>query len=133
MNNAINYMMKSGGLVKEEEYPYKGVDGTCKVMAANEMAAAVGSYLVVSTEEQQIEANLVKYGPLAGQHQWIYSVFHSDSCVVDIYTDSILLNCSFHAETYGCHCESVECIMLTAISCGMMWQSPSTLHGCRPM
>ena len=72
-------MMKAGGLVKEEEYPYKGVDGTCKAVATNEMAAAVDSYLVVSTEEQQIEANLVKYGPLAGQHRWIYSVFHYGS------------------------------------------------------
>lgn len=66
MNNAINYMIKAGGLVKQEEYPYTGTDGTCKVPAANQMAAAVDSYLVVSTEEQQIEANLVKYGPLAG-------------------------------------------------------------------
>ena len=74
MNNAINYMIKAGGLVKQEEYPYKGVDGTCKVQAANKVAAAVDSYLVVSTEEQQIEANLVKYGPLAGAHWWIYTV-----------------------------------------------------------
>lgn len=82
MNNAINYMMKAGGLVKEEEYPYKGVDGTCKVMAANDMAADVGSYLVVSAEEQQIEANLIKYGPLAVaiNAAWMQTYIKGVSC-----------------------------------------------------
>ena len=55
MNNAINCIMKAGGLVKEEEYPYKGVDGTCKVMAANEMPTEEVAFL----DHQELVGSIV--------------------------------------------------------------------------
>ncbi|KAI7731297.1 hypothetical protein M8C21_002573 [Ambrosia artemisiifolia] len=64
MNNAFEYILKAGGLQKEEDYPYTGKDGTCH-FDKSKIAASVSNFSVVSTDEDQIAANLVKYGPLA--------------------------------------------------------------------
>ncbi|PWA55285.1 papain family cysteine protease [Artemisia annua] len=64
MNNAFEYILKSGGLQKEEDYPYTGKDGTCH-FDKSKIAASVANFSVVSTDEDQIAANLVKNGPLA--------------------------------------------------------------------
>ena len=66
MNNAFEYILKAGGLQREEDYPYTGHDGaTCK-FDKSKIAASVANFSVVSTDEDQIAANLVKNGPLAG-------------------------------------------------------------------
>lgn len=65
MNNAFEYALKAGGLQKEKDYPYTGKDGTCK-FDKTKIAASVHNFSVVSIDEDQIAANLVKYGPLAG-------------------------------------------------------------------
>ncbi|XP_021827976.1 cysteine protease RD19A [Prunus avium] len=65
MNSAFEYTLKAGGLMKEEEYPYTGTDrGTCK-FDKSKIAAKVANFSVVSLDEEQIAANLVKNGPLA--------------------------------------------------------------------
>ncbi|KAH9606054.1 hypothetical protein KSS87_006691 [Heliosperma pusillum] len=64
MNNAFEYILKAGGVQREEDYPYTGRDGTCK-FDKSKIAATVSNFSVVSTNEDQIAANLVKNGPLA--------------------------------------------------------------------
>lgn len=64
MNNAFEYALKSGGLQREVDYPYTGRDGQCK-FDKNKIAASVSNFSVVSVDEDQVAANLVKNGPLA--------------------------------------------------------------------
>lgn len=67
MNSAFEYTLKAGGLMKEKDYPYTGTDrGTCK-FDKTKIAAKVSNFSVVSLDEDQIAANLVKNGPLAGK------------------------------------------------------------------
>lgn len=66
MNSAFEYALKAGGLETEEDYPYTGTDrSTCK-FDKNKIAASVANFSVVSLDEEQIAANLVRNGPLAG-------------------------------------------------------------------
>lgn len=66
MNSAFEYTLKSGGLMREEDYPYTGKDnGGCK-FDKSKIAAKVANFSVVSLDEDQIAANLVHNGPLAG-------------------------------------------------------------------
>ncbi|CAA7391970.1 unnamed protein product [Spirodela intermedia] len=65
MTTAFDYLIKSGGLEREEDYPYTGTDrGTCH-FDKNKIAASVSNFTVVSVNEDQIAANLVQNGPLA--------------------------------------------------------------------
>ncbi|KAL2504035.1 Cysteine proteinase RD19a [Abeliophyllum distichum] len=64
MNNAFEYTLKAGGLQREKDYPYTGTDGTCK-FDKSKIAASAANFSVVSVDEDQIAANLVKHGPLA--------------------------------------------------------------------
>ncbi|KAL0365562.1 UNVERIFIED_CONTAM: putative cysteine protease RD19B [Sesamum angustifolium] len=65
MNSALEYTLKAGGLMREEDYPYTGTDhGTCK-FEKTKIAAKVANFSVVPIDEEQIAANLVKNGPLA--------------------------------------------------------------------
>ncbi|KAF8377892.1 hypothetical protein HHK36_031280 [Tetracentron sinense] len=65
MTSAFEYTLKAGGLQREEDYPYTGTDrGACK-FDKTKIAASVANFSVVSLDEDQIAANLVKNGPLA--------------------------------------------------------------------
>ncbi|KAI5596825.1 hypothetical protein BDE02_02G027300 [Populus trichocarpa] len=65
MNNAFEYALKAGGLEREADYPYTGTDGgTCK-FDKSKVVASVSNFSVVSIDEDQIAANLVKHGPLS--------------------------------------------------------------------
>ncbi|XP_078172189.1 cysteine proteinase 1-like [Carex rostrata] len=65
MTTAFGYLVKAGGLEREDDYPYTGVDrGTCK-FDKSKIVASVQNFSVVSIDEDQIAANLVKHGPLA--------------------------------------------------------------------
>jgi len=65
MTTAFEYLLKSGGLEREKDYPYTGRDhGTCK-FEKSKIAAKVSNFSVVSINEDQIAANLVNHGPLA--------------------------------------------------------------------
>ncbi|RAL48550.1 hypothetical protein DM860_005974 [Cuscuta australis] len=65
MNSAFEYTLKSGGLMREEDYPYTGSDGQACKFDKTKVAAKVANFSVVSLDEDQIAANLVKNGPLA--------------------------------------------------------------------
>ena len=65
MNTAFEYILKAGGVVRGEDYPYTGTDGHCK-FDKTKIAASVSNFSTVSIDEDQIAANLVKNGPLAG-------------------------------------------------------------------
>lgn len=68
MNSAFEYTLKAGGLMREEDYPYTGNDrGTCK-FDKSKIAASVANFSVVTLNEDQIAANLVKNGPLASNY-----------------------------------------------------------------
>ncbi|KAH1099067.1 hypothetical protein J1N35_015988 [Gossypium stocksii] len=65
MNSAFEYTLKAGGVMREEDYPYTGTDrGTCK-FDKSKIVAKVANFSVVSLDEDQIAANLVRNGPLA--------------------------------------------------------------------
>lgn len=71
MNNAFEYILESGGIQLEKDYPYTGRDGTCK-FDKTKIATTVANYSVVSLDEDQIAANLVKNGPLASKNLFNY-------------------------------------------------------------
>ncbi|CAO2041916.1 unnamed protein product [Urochloa humidicola] len=64
MTTAFRYLQKVGGLESEKDYPYTGTGGTCK-FDKSRIVAQVKNFSVVSVNEDQIAANLVKHGPLA--------------------------------------------------------------------
>ncbi|KAL3734210.1 hypothetical protein ACJRO7_023541 [Eucalyptus globulus] len=65
MTTAFEYTLKVGGLEREEDYPYTGTDrGSCK-FEKSKIAASVSNFSVITLDEEQIAANLVKNGPLA--------------------------------------------------------------------
>ncbi|XP_022868954.1 cysteine protease RD19A-like [Olea europaea var. sylvestris] len=65
MNSAFEYTLKAGGLMKEEDYPYTGTDRAACKFDKSKISAKVANFSVVSLDEDQIAANLVKNGPLA--------------------------------------------------------------------
>ncbi|XP_050211817.1 cysteine protease RD19A-like [Mercurialis annua] len=65
MTNAFEYTLKAGGLEREENYPYTGRDGGPCKFDKTKIVASVSNFSVVSIDEEQIAANLVKNGPLA--------------------------------------------------------------------
>jgi len=68
MNSAFEYILKSGGVMREEDYTYSGTDrGACK-FDKKKIAASIANFSVVSLDEDQIAANLVKNGPLASKY-----------------------------------------------------------------
>jgi len=74
-SNAYKDMIaKKLGLETEAAYPYSASDGQCKSVASKE-AAFISAWQQISTDEDQIAAAVVKYGPLAiginaGPMQW---------------------------------------------------------------
>ena len=69
MTSSFKYTFKAGGLEKEKDYPYTGIDrGTCK-FDKGKIVAFISNLSVVSIDEEQIAANLVKNGPLASNYQ----------------------------------------------------------------
>lgn len=71
MTNAFEYLLRAGGVEREEDYPYIGSDhGSCK-FDKSKIAASVSNFSVISLDEDQIAANLVKNGPLAGTYGFI--------------------------------------------------------------
>lgn len=66
MNNAFEYILKTGGVEREKDYPYTGRDRSPCKFNESKIVASVSNFSVVSIDEDQIAANLVKNGPLAG-------------------------------------------------------------------
>ncbi|XP_010279240.1 PREDICTED: zingipain-2 [Nelumbo nucifera] len=61
MSGAFEYIKKNGGLSTEDEYPYKGADGTCNTStgSANRVAAIRG-YENVTASEDSLQAAVAK-------------------------------------------------------------------------
>ena len=62
--NAMRYVQKHG-LDTETAYPYKAVDGKCASKRHGPAAATVSAFNLVSTNETQIAAALLRHGPLS--------------------------------------------------------------------
>lgn len=65
MNTAFEYILKTGGIVRADDYPYTATNSHCK-FDKDRIAASISNFSFVSIDEGQIAANLVKHGPLAG-------------------------------------------------------------------
>jgi len=52
MDDAFKYVMKEGGLCSETEYPYKGVDGTCKSSSCGTKYDPISSYTDVTKRDE---------------------------------------------------------------------------------
>ncbi|CAL5205858.1 unnamed protein product [Lathyrus oleraceus] len=81
MNNAFEYLLESGGVVQEKDYAYTGRDGSCK-FDKSKVVASVSNFSVVTLDEDQIAANLVKNGPLAVaiNAAWMQTYMSGVSC-----------------------------------------------------
>lgn len=67
MTNAYKYLMEAGGLEEENAYPYTGKKGQCK-FEPDKVVVKVVNFTTIPIDENQIAANLVHHGPLAGKH-----------------------------------------------------------------
>ena len=65
MTNAYKYLMEAGGLEEESSYPYTGKKDECK-FKPDKVAVRVTNFTNIPIDENQIAANLVYHGPLAG-------------------------------------------------------------------
>lgn len=66
MNNAFEYIVKAGGVERDKDYPYTARHlSRCK-FNKRKIVASVSNFSFVSIDEDQIAANLIKNGPLAG-------------------------------------------------------------------
>jgi len=64
-SNAYKDMIQNTiGLETESDYPYTASDGQCKATQSKEKAF-IKDWVTISTDEDQIAAALIKYGPLA--------------------------------------------------------------------
>ena len=63
-SNGAAYIKTAGGLDTESDYPYTGTGGTCK-FDKSKVAATITGWSKVSTDENQIAAQLNKVGPLS--------------------------------------------------------------------
>ena len=61
---AYSEVQRLGGLVREEDYPYKGKQGTCNLDTSKVVATVTGRE-EVSTDESQIAAYVAEYGPVS--------------------------------------------------------------------
>ncbi|CAI5956603.1 unnamed protein product [Closterium sp. NIES-64] len=93
MNNVFRYIQKAGGLQTEQEYGYTGREGRCQ-FDAGRVAARVESFVEVPEKDYQMQAHLVKYGPLAValNANWMQSYVKGVSCP---------LLCNRHALNHG--------------------------------
>jgi cathepsin F len=64
MDQAMETVIKAGGLESESEYPYKGVGGSCQ-FSKSKVVANISSYECVKTDETAMAAYVSKNGPLS--------------------------------------------------------------------
>lgn len=66
MINSYRYLMQAGGLEEEKSYLYTGKQGECR-FDKSKVAVRVKNFTSIPLDEDQIMANLVHHGPLAGK------------------------------------------------------------------
>jgi len=62
--NAYEYVIKNGGIDTENSYPYQGMDNTCNFQPST-IGTKISNFTMVSSDENQMAAYLIKNGPLA--------------------------------------------------------------------
>lgn len=70
MTNAYKYLIKSGGLKEESEYPYTRKRGDCK-FNPEKIAVKIANFTSIPVDENQITAHLVHHGPLASEFLFV--------------------------------------------------------------
>eukprot|EP00164_Ancoracysta_twista_P000168 GFYU01000242.1.p2 GENE.GFYU01000242.1~~GFYU01000242.1.p2 ORF type:complete len:340 (+),score=136.39 GFYU01000242.1:11-1030(+) len=63
-SQAMQWIIKNGGIETEADYPYKAVNGQCH-SEASKTAVKISGWEKVSTDESQIAAYLAEHGPLS--------------------------------------------------------------------
>ncbi|KAH7567197.1 hypothetical protein JRO89_XS07G0030500 [Xanthoceras sorbifolium] len=61
---AYRYMLNVGGVEATKDYPYTGIDGSCK-FDKNKIVASIYEFNDIIADEDQYAANLVEYGTIA--------------------------------------------------------------------
>ncbi|KAH7567198.1 hypothetical protein JRO89_XS07G0030600 [Xanthoceras sorbifolium] len=61
---AHRYMLKVGGVEATKDYPYTGIDGSCK-FDKNKIVPSIYEFNNIVADEDQFAANLVEYGTVA--------------------------------------------------------------------
>ncbi|KAL5845211.1 hypothetical protein ACOSQ4_011169 [Xanthoceras sorbifolium] len=61
---AYRYMLKVGGIQATKDYPYTGINGSCK-FNNNKIVASIYEFNDIAANEDQYAANLVEYGTVA--------------------------------------------------------------------
>jgi len=62
--SAYDYIIQAGGQEPEKDYPYTGVNGKCKFIAAD-VDAKISTYTSISKDETTLPTNLATIGPLS--------------------------------------------------------------------
>jgi len=76
MQNAYQYVIKTGGIDTEASYPYQGIDGQCQFAAKN-VGAKIRNFTMLSSNEDQMAAYLVQHGPVsiaANAEEWQFYI-----------------------------------------------------------
>jgi len=76
MWSAFQYVIKTGGLVTEDSYPYEGVDDTCRFNKTN-VVASISNWAFAPTDEEKLAAYLASTGPIsiAINAEWLQYYF----------------------------------------------------------
>ncbi|CAG4972955.1 unnamed protein product [Colias eurytheme] len=64
-HNVFNSLAAEGGSMREEEYPYAGVQGQCRVDGSRIAARVTGGQQLQISDEAGLKDALVQYGPLS--------------------------------------------------------------------
>lgn len=82
METAYTFIIKNGGLTTEKDYPYEGVDGTCKMEKAAHYAASISGYEEVPADN---EAKL----KAAAAHQPVSVAIDAGSYSFQLYSEGV--------------------------------------------
>ena len=94
MKKAFTYL-KTNGLMKEEDYPYRNGEGQCDY-DKNKTLVKVKTFSFIPNDEEEMKKILYKYGPLAGAINGIMS-FYYDEGIYEPINDDICPNVLNHA------------------------------------
>ncbi|KAK6121467.1 hypothetical protein DH2020_044791 [Rehmannia glutinosa] len=127
MNSAFEYTLKAGGLMREEDYPYTGTDRASCKFDKNKIAAKVANFSVVSLDEEQIAANLVKNGPLAGLIRLTLAFWRDKQFLTAIFDflGGSGYQCSIHADIHERSFMPIHMLEEVGSRCvvGRLWRS----------
>ncbi|KAJ3678674.1 hypothetical protein LUZ60_002477 [Juncus effusus] len=102
MTNAYKYLIKAGGLMEEEQYPYAGKQGQCK-FDKDKIAVKVSNFTNIPLDEDQIMGALVHHGPLAVGLNAVFMQTYIGGVSCPIICPKKLLNHGVLLVGYGSH------------------------------